>query len=148
MYLTYDEYLTMGGTMDAAMFNKYEYLAERELDARTMTVDSVRKLEVAFPTKERDVEAVKRCMVAVCDRLYVLDDAGDEDAFYQRPIASMSSGSESVSFAASAADKARSSVDDRAVYLTSAIKRYLAGVQDKNGVNLLYGGPYPCIVTL
>ena len=150
MYITYQEYTEYGGTGGEELFNRYEFDAERELDRLTFTVDSVRKLEVAFPSG-KDAEAVKRCMVAVIDRLSVLDDIGTDDggngAFSGRPLASMSSGSESVSFMATSLDKARSSEADRSAYLRSTIRRYLEGVQDANGVNLLYGGPYPCIVT-
>ena len=150
MYLTYQEYVQYGGTGGQTVYQKYEFDAERELDRLTFTVDSVRKLEVAFPSG-KDAEAVKRCMVAVIDRLSVLDDVDDDTAgnglFSGRPVASMSSGSESVSFMATSLDKARTSEADRAAYMRSTIRRYLEGVQDANGVNLLYGGPYPCIVT-
>lgn len=148
MYLTYSEYIEYGGTGPESAFSLLEMDAERALDRLTMTVDGIRKLEVAFPDG-KDGAMVKRCMVAVVDRLAVLDDisSGGDGDLYTRPVASMSSGSESMSFMASALDKARSSVEDRDALIYSTVRRYLDGLKDANGVNLLYGGPYPCIVT-
>ena len=58
-----------------------------------------------------------------------------------RVVTAVTAGSESVSFAAPTAV----SRQDRDERCREVVERYLAGVKDANGVNLLYMGLYPVV---
>ena len=70
-----------------------------------------------------------------------------------RVISSVSSGSESVSYATGSAARSGTTAIDAAVsdpgararLLDDIVRRYLSGVKDANGVNLLYMGRYPYV---
>lgn len=156
-YLTYAEYQQLNtgqNTVSAEAFPLLERQAERAIDRLTLTVDNVKKLKVAFPTNEDDVNAVKECVAAV---IKALDDINATEGANTASIrsgrggiiASASSGSESVSYAVTGSDLIGAVMDitKRDAYLYKIIKNCLAGARDANGVNLLYGGRYPCIVT-
>lgn len=155
-YLTYDEYLTYEGReVESADFGRYLYEAERVVDYVTSGVDNVRKLEVAFPTNERDVEAVKRCIASLVTDIAVASEIANTmqaamlgaDGITSGVVQSRSSGSESVSYAAlpaSALNSGNKAERDKALYGNATY--LLRGVQDANGVNLLYGGRYPCAI--
>lgn len=156
-YLTYQEYqqlYTGENAIDEFAFPSIERRAERYIDRLTLTVDNVKKLKVAFPTEEDDVNAVKDCMVEVMTALDNIDVAENANTASIRSgrggiIASASSGSESVTYATTGSDLIGAAMDvtQKDAYLYKIIKNCLAGAQDANGVNLLYGGRYPCIVT-
>ncbi|MBR2680495.1 MAG: hypothetical protein IKE23_07045, partial [Exiguobacterium sp.] len=62
-------------------------------------------------------------------------------------VASRSSGSESISYASNVSTsliEATKSEDAKMALLSRTARFYLAGVEDANGVNLLYMGAYPC----
>lgn len=155
-YLTYQEYYAYEGfEINAADFGKCLHEAERIVDYVTSGVDNVRKLEVAFPTNERDVEAVKRCIASLVTEIKVSNDIAAQvyaqtqaGGVVNSGIAqSMSSGSESITFAAlpasytSGGDRA-----EREKYLQRCAVSLLRGACDANGVNLLYGGRYPHVI--
>lgn len=156
-YLTYEEYeqlYTGQNAVSEAAFSGLERQAERVIDRFTLTVDNVKKLKVAFPTDEDDVEAVKLCVVAVLtalDNINATEGANAESIRSGRGgiIASASSGSESITYAVAGSDLIGASMDvkKKDAYLYQIVRNNLAGARDANGVNLLYGGFYPCIVT-
>ena len=156
-YVTYSEYQALYGadTMPESAFNLIAFDAERAVDIHTTGIDNVRKLETAFPTDEKDAEIVKRCILNLIEDFRILNEmekatqAGMEDGtFHLGAVASVSSGSESISYDNSANGRSAlaqcvGDAGNRAKYVKDVIFRYLSGVTDKNGVNLLYMGRYP-----
>lgn len=162
-YIDYEYYCSLYDGIDEKTFNRLEWEARKRLDNETTGVDGIRKLKHAFPTDEDDAEAVKRCMcklIAQMDAIerteaemkasagYTKDEA--TGALIGKIITSKSSGSESISFATSNTAKA-GTLEERAIADMSIrdeiyrriIRDCLSGTQDRNGVNLLFGGAYP-----
>lgn len=147
-YVTWQEFVALyPNVMTQTEFDLFEYDAEAWLDEWTLTVDGVQKLRVAFPTNEIDAEAVKRCIMALARTAKEMADyeAQSVASGSNGIVASVSSGSESMSFARGGSALARAVGDDaeKAKYIRGIVRRYLAGKRDANGVNLLYGGAYP-----
>lgn len=148
MIASYDEFLSVYGpnVMSPTEFNRFEYEAEVTINDRTTGIDGVAKLRAAFPIDPDDTRAVKRCVLALTlahSRLFRLEEAS---ASVEGGIAkSKSSGSESITYqdGATALQLAARSPEKRSWYLDDIVRRYLGGRTDANGVNLLYGGPYP-----
>lgn len=149
-YLNYGDMVSIyGDAVSATDFNRFEYDAEVLIDGWTTGIDNVHKLRIAFPTEPMDAEAVRRCCAALVNALAQFEQvqAASIGASAGGAIASMSSGSESISYrqTASALSVAAGSVEGRNAYLGNIVRQYLAGHQDANGVNLLYGGVYPVV---
>lgn len=121
--------------------------ASDELDALTFG-----RLTFAMPTVEAHVAKVKKAVCAVAEALYFIDIQRQaaaaqkaEDGSYRGAVSSVSSGRESVSFAANGvattvyAAAAASDVAQRGLIGSIAVK-YLANTPDAYGVNLLYAG--------
>lgn len=152
-YLTYADFCRVYGTeISVADFERFEFEAELEVDRYTTTIDNVKKLRVAFPTDRVDAEAVKRCVGKLVDVLYRFNVADTKSISASGDvaggaIASVSSGSESISYntsaSASALAEANKSDVKRAEFTASIVRHYLSGREDANHVNLLYGGVYP-----
>ena len=162
MYVDYEYYKTLYGekAIAEADFNRLSWDAEREIDKATSGVDGVKKLKLAFPVDEYDVEAVKRCVCNLADFLYQVENAEHnansvsalteraDGSLQGKVVSSVSAGNESISYAVGkSADTAISNAikdlqsKDMAVYQFIASR--LSGVSDANGVNLLFGGRYP-----
>lgn len=164
-YIDYEYYKSLYGdkALEENDFNRLSWDACRKIDKATMGIDNVKKLSVAFPTDEEDVEMVKRCVCKVMHLLHSIEQAEiasesmrgfvqREDGNYQgKIVASASAGNESLSFTttdkasnATIIDKALcdKKVQEQLIYDT--VREYLSGVEDANGVNLLYMGKYPC----
>ena len=142
-------------------FNRLSWDACKKIDAATTTVDGIKKLKIAFPTDEDDSEAVKRCLCELINILYKLEQAEERvnasQGFVQREdgtvssklVSSVSAGNESISYstnnisAATLIDKALSDKTVQEQLYRDTIAKYLSGVTDKNGINLLYAGRYP-----
>lgn len=159
MYLTYSEYTVMtGATISMTDFSRLEFDAEMVLDRHTTGIDNVRKLRVAFPTDDTDAQAIKRCMAALVDALTRFENADKTSvpttgAVTLGAVSSVSSGSESISYAAgvdaSAMAAGVKSIAGREAYCADVVRKYLSGREDANGVNLMFMGRYPkCISTL
>lgn len=152
MYITIEEYKALYGEISDQDFNRVAYDSCREVDRQTTGIDNVKKLRDYFPEDADDAEAVKRCVCALAHDIYSISqlleksDGGDTAG---KTIASISSGSESISYATTANiyQTASSDVKAKEELFSNTIKKYLSGVTDKNGVNLLYMGAYPCIRT-
>ena len=162
MYIDYEYYKSLYGekAIPEADFNRLLWDAEREIDKATSGVDGVKKLKVAFPTDEEDVETVKRCVCALVEFLKQIEDAERnansagqyteraDGSMQGKVVASVAAGNESITYAVGkSADTAISNAikdlhsKDVAVY--QFITSKLSGVSDANGVNLLFGGRYP-----
>lgn len=150
-YLDYTEYVMY--YPETADFERYEFQAELYLNKFTTGIDNVKKLKVAFPTDEQDATAVKYCIAQLVNTLIEIDQATkglgvvvDANGMHG-PLASVSSGSESMSFSAngggSSIIEAAKSASAKNALLRDIVKSCLSGVTDKNGVNLLYMGRYP-----
>lgn len=157
MYADYEYYQTeYGGKMSADDYKRFVRKAERRIDGITGN-----KLQFAFPTNERDVEAVKDCVCELADFLYQIDSynnaamenmgtvAQADGTVKGKVITSISSGSESIGYSAagSASTATMEAAKDKKVadaMIYGMVRDGLGGVPDSNGVNLLYAGiPYP-----
>lgn len=157
MYADYTYYQTeYGGKMSADDFKRFSRRAERRIDGITGN-----KLQFAFPTETRSIEAVKDCVCELADFLYQIDAynaaamesmgtvAQADGTVKGKVIKSVSSGSESISysdggsFSTATMEAAKDKkVADAMVY--SMVQDGLTGVSDSNGVNFMYAGiPYP-----
>lgn len=157
MYVDYEYYRTLYGekAISEAEFNRLLWDAEREIDKATSGVDGVRKLQVAFPTSDYDAETVKRCVCALVEFLGNLEVAESGSNFIKDASGtvhggiakSVSAGNESITYVTSdtSISNAIKSVKDRDLTVYAFIASRLHGVDDANGVNLLYAGRYPYI---
>lgn len=162
-YVDYEFYKTLYGEKGVSEtdFNRLSWDACKRIDAATTTVDGIKKLKIAFPTDEDDSETVKRCLCELINILYKLEQAEERvnasQGFVQREdgtvssklVSSVSAGNESISYstnnisAATLIDKALSDKTVQEQLYRDTIAKYLSGVTDKNGINLLYAGRYP-----
>ena len=162
-YADYEFYKTLYGekSVSETDFNRLSWDACKRIDTATTTVDGIKKLKIAFPTDEDDSEAVKRCLCELINILYKLEQAEERvnasQGFVQREdgtvssklVSSVSAGNESISYstnnisAATLIDKALSDKTVQEQLYRDTITKYLSGVTDKNGINLLYAGRYP-----
>ncbi len=158
IYAEYTDFVALyGNDVPQTDFNRLAYDASALVDYHTTTVDGVKKLKYFFPTDEEDIEAVKRCVCALVNSLYQIEQIQSAAGVIQhedgtvtgRAVTSISSGSESMSFASggSASTLAEAAKNEavRNEVMTSQVFRYLQGHRDKNGVNLLYVGVYPYV---
>lgn len=159
-YVDMEYYKSLYGDITDAEFNRLSWEADRLLDFHTTGMDGVEKLQVAFPTNERDAEAVKRCACKLIDMLQQMETAikavaqgrgytETENGLRGKVVSSVSAGNESISYttsggsASTVIDKALADkvVQDRLIRDT--VREYLSGKADANGINLLYMGRYP-----
>lgn len=159
-YVDYEFYKNLYGAdaVPESDFNRLSWEAQKRVDDRTFG-----KLKFAFPTNVDDAEAVKRCVCKLIEiaaaiesankrvsegQGYVVDEA--TGSMRGKVVSSVGSGSESVSYTAKS-ESGSTIIDavlsDKAAQdklYVDTVREYLAGVQDANGVNLLYAGiPYP-----
>ena len=136
MYLTYEEYQNMGGTLDETTFNDFNFEASAEVDWYTFC-----RLQ-----KETELsEAVKRCVYAIIKMLQdkrqaMLVGQTSADGQTAAGIASQSNDGVSVSFNTLSA---RDLVDMSKTEIEQTIQRYLQGVVNSLGQKVLYRGVYP-----
>lgn len=159
-YVDYEFYNSIYGeeSMPETDFNRFLWESQKRIDRFTFG-----KLKFAFPTNEDDAESVKRCLCALVEIAYQIDQANKRVEQGQgyvvdsttgdirgKAVSSVSSGSESVSYTAKS--ESGSTVIDAVLSNKTAqnslyrdtVKEYLGGVNDANGVPLLYAGiPYP-----
>lgn len=158
-YIDEYEYITISGKA-IPDFDRLRWETSKLLDNATTGADGYKKLKNAFPVDEDDAEAVKRCLCKLIDLRRQIEDVEksvlaaqsyvqrEDGTVISKKITSISSGSESISYANSAGDSSviSAAVNDRsardALY-RSTIEEYLSGITDANGVSLLYMGVYP-----
>lgn len=135
MYLTYEEYLDMGGTLDETAFTKYNIEAEILIDWYTF---NRLQLETSIPLR------VKQCVFKLISlaemkaKSFVLgrDVTGEGAA----SVASQSNDGVSISYNTISASQAFDLAKSESKQL---IKQYLNGVVNSAGRKLLYRGVYP-----
>jgi len=137
MYLTYEEYRAMGGTLDEADFTLAEFRARKRVDWLTggrvgRMANSPRPSATPLGEGGNVPEAVKLAMMSIIRA----DGAVGVDAQAGAPLAaSFSTDGYSESYG-SAADQA-AGVEEQ---LNAEVRRLLAGEKDGEGVPLLYRG--------
>lgn len=136
MYLTYEEYQNMGGTLNEAAFTDFEFEARAQIDWYTFC--RLQK-DTEFP------EAVKRCMYAIIKLLQdkqqaMLVGGTSADGTVQAGIASQSNDGVSVSYNTLSA---RDLVEASKGAVEETVQRYLQGVTNSLGRKVLFRGVYP-----
>lgn len=141
MYLTYDEYLDYGGTLDETAFNDIELDAEGYVDWYTFN-------RLQDEDENNIPERVKKCMyqiIKLIQRTMGYDSAGNTsnastDDESDKGVLSQSNDGVSISYnilsAKDAIELAKKDIDN-------SINRYLQGVRNSLGRKLLYRGIYP-----
>jgi len=136
MYLTYEEYQAMGGTLDATTFDDLEFEAEALVNWYTF---NRLKNDTTFP------DELKRLMKYLINLAYsksgMLDASGSGNSDNAgKTIASQSNDGVSISYNILSAKDLVESVKAES---ETAIKQYLQGVMNEAGRMLLYRGLYP-----
>lgn len=166
MYLTYDEYLNMGGTLDEATFNDFEYEAETQIDWYTFNrlhkdmkkfkaehPESLYPSENLYPSEDLYPSddkmyfpvAVTRCVYALIKLLQQKQQASmvggvSLDGTVTAGISSQSNDGVSVSYNTVSA---RDCVELCGKEIEQCIRRYLQEVANSLGQKVLYRGVYP-----
>lgn len=153
MYITYEEYTKLYDQIDEKAFNRNCRDACRLMDLYTTGIANFKKLEKAFPEDKTDADAVSFCAAKLTNTLYLIEQAqsaggnvSTDQGVHSKVISSISSGNESISYATTAdtdIDKAASDRAAKAAMVNQIIHECLSGVNDRNGIPLLYMGPYP-----
>lgn len=160
MYITLEEYQQLYDPIEEKLFNRLAFDACRVMDIHTTGIDNFRKLKKAFPTDEDAAQAVRHCaarLISFYHQVTQAESAELESRGYDatgqglrgRVITSVSAGNESISYSAGGSNSATAvdaAVKDKTVrdrMAAEIIWEYLSGVEDANGVNLLFMGRYP-----
>lgn len=133
-YLSYNEYVDMGGTLDETAFSELAFEAQSQIDWWTFN---------RLQNEAEQCEAVKKCMY----RLIKLIDAqqkttgigGDGSGGVTGTIASQSNDGVSISYNVLSASEASQTIKEQ---LEGVIQRYLQGVKNSLGQKVLYRGLY------
>ena len=140
-YITYEEYTTMGGTLDETLFNTLRLDAQGYIDWHTFN----RLWKDEWRTEDI-MERVKICMCQLINLLNVTNNmlapsvqsTGGINVNAQ--VSTQSNDGVSTTYAVFTADvlyeKAKKEID-------GSIDRYLSGVMNNAGRKLLYRGLYP-----
>ena len=158
-YIRKDYYEGLYGEISERDFSMLSWEATRILDLHTTGIDGVKKLKIAYPTDEEDVESIKRCAAKIINFLYkvILEETAisaisgfteAEHGMRGKVITSVSAGNESISYSAATntATEVTAAAKDHKVrdkIVSDIVWEYLSGITDANGVNLLFMGNYP-----
>lgn len=159
MYITFEEYSEIYDPMEERLFNALAFDACRVMDLHTTGIDNVKKLQKFPPVDEYNARAVKHCAAKIINILDQIREAEvaaamgrgyteTEQGLQRRIISRVEAGNEAISYsetklANTAIDAAVADKIARAKLLADTVWDYLRGVEDSNGVNLLYMGMYP-----
>ena len=154
MILTYKKYKALGGTLEQLDFKRLSLFAQSLIESRTVGVDGFNKVREAFPEDEDDQERIYACMMALIELKQEMDAYRKQSTISTDingikaggSVTSISSGSESISFSSgsetSSSAKAVMDLSYQEQLIGQLIEHYLSGVKDRNGIHLLYLGPY------
>ena len=138
MYLTYNDYVVMGGTLEEAAFIDLEYEARTYIDWVTFN---------RLKGEEEIPQEVKDCVYHIIgliknksEALNVLPDDSGSLSSYGAGIASQSNDGVSVSYNVLSAKEI---IDNSESEVNKIIERYLQGLRNSLGHRLLYRGIYP-----
>lgn len=160
MYITYEEYADLYDQVEERLFKQFLFEAERMMDIHTTGIDNVKKLRKFFPADENNAEAVRRCAAKLINTLHqihkseitIMETRAYETTEYGlrgKVIVSESAGNESISYStgknteSTAIDAAVKDKTARDKMMAGIVWQYLRGVEDDNGVGLLFMGMYP-----
>ena len=138
MYLTYDEYSNMGGTLDEAAFNDFELEAESIID--WYTFNRLQK-DTNYPDKLK--QCVYRLIKLAQEQqaaLFLGESADGESSEIAGAITSRSNDGVSISYNAMSAKDVFEATKGE---MKNIIQRYLNGVVNELGRKVLYRGLYP-----
>lgn len=160
-YVTIEEYSQFySDSIEEVDFNRFAIRACQIADNLTTGVDGVKKLKIAFPTDSDDEEVVK---ASICGVIHLMHEIAtlestinsaqgfvtrDDGTVLGKTVTSVSSGSESISYSASASGQTQASAligDSKAQNeaFNLILSEGFRGLGDANGVNLMYRGIYP-----
>lgn len=136
MYLTYNEYIEYGGTLEESAFEQLEFEARAKIDYWTF---NRLQNDTDYP------EAVKRCMYKL---IYMIDaqtkqtlaGAPDISTNIQAGISSESNDGVSTVYSVLSAKEAVETIQKD---IETTIQMYLQGVKNSLGRRVLYRGIYP-----
>jgi hypothetical protein len=136
MYLTYEEYINMGGILEETAFLQYEFEARALIDWWTFN---------RLQQEKQLSESVKRCMYALIQLAEtkgkaMLVSSQTEGEGIQAGITHESNDGVSTTYNTLSAKEALDSVRQEA---ESVIQLYLNGVRNSLGHKVLYRGIYP-----
>lgn len=147
-YADYQFYIQVyhGEHSQEDVIERWLEMASDELDVFTFG-----RLMSAFPAEATHAAKVKKAVCAIADALYLVDvqrkaaaPQKQEDGSYHGAVSSVSSGGESISYSkadsGSVYAEAAASKEKEFELVRSIAFKYLAGIPDANGVNLLYAG--------
>ena len=133
MYLTYAEYQSMGGTLTENIFIDYEFRAEFLINSRTF--NRLVK-DTSFPMQ---VKRLVKYIIDLVDKQSSAMSLGNNDKSSNAYITSQSNDGVSVSYSGMASTDLFTLCDND---IQKSIDRYLQGVSNSAGRNLLYRGLY------
>ena len=136
MYLTYDEYKSMGGTLEEIPYNDFEFQAEAQINYATF---SRLKTDTTFPN---EVKRLTKYLVDLLEKQAAAFSLGkgSSSAGADAYVTSQSNDGVSVSYNGMASADL---VTMCKTEVQNAIKNYLDGVTNEAGHKLLYRGLYP-----
>ena len=138
MYLTYAEYVQMGGTLSESDFTFYAYEAESYID--WYTFDRLKNMD-EIPQEVKDCEFyLIQLIQARLNALGISASSASSSGGVPQTLASQSNDGVSVSYNSLAAHDAIKSLSDE---IGSAIQRRLRCVVNELGRKVLYRGLYP-----
>lgn len=159
MYITYEDYTQLYDAIDEKAFNRLCFDACRVMDIHTTGIDNVKKLKHFFPSDSDAAEAVKHCAAKLTNLLWQIQEAEAATAagrgytetsqgLQRKIISRVESGNEAISYsetksADSTIDAAVADKSARDQLMADTVREYLSGVEDANGINLLFMGKYP-----
>lgn len=139
MYLTYNEYKTLGGKLEEPEFTGFEFDAENLIDWYTFN-----RLHTGGKYPDTYPEAVKRCvfqLIGIAEqKQQALSLGADQNGNTTAAVASQSNDGVSISFNTMSASQVFDTLKNetsRTIYVT------LNGVTNELGRKLLYRGIYP-----
>lgn len=126
MYLTYDDFIRMGGDMEDALFPRFEMKARKRIDAMTFG-----RLQGESEVRE----CVKHCMFELVQAMHE-----DETnvGFSGREISSMSNDGVSVTYVTGNAQTGAQ--NGSGARYAGIVRAWLTGETDACGNNILYAG--------
>ena len=139
MYLTYDEYLTFGGTLDETAFDNLEFEARTVIDWWTYN---------RLQNEEEYPEAVKRCMyklitiIAMKQQAQLLDgtNTSNINTTVNAGIIQQSNDGVSTTYNVMSAGEMITQSDET---IKATVRMYLQNVRNSLGRKVLYRGLYP-----
>ena len=135
MYLTFEEYLQYGGTLDETTFNSYAFEADSLVDWYTFN-----RLQKESSVSEKVKKCVYALILIINTKNSVINASSDLSQSFQAGISSQSNDGVSVSYnvlnASQLMDLSKNEIE-------GIIKRYLQGEVNSLGRKLLYRGIYP-----